>query len=244
MLLFVRNLGKKKNPLYLFFQLFPLPTSSRSCPWQTCHQSFPLCFHLPAIFILVLAVLQGMAQAQHCFGLHGGAAKEPVQAGIFWLKTCLVKLKKKGKKVTSYNVYKVAENSHNAHQIEAWKVPIGGESWEWKVLLTQRLHSGAAAGTVLVRTGTTGTTLYSLHELKLQVHEVVSCALLTVPPALCDDPDELSLFLMSQKLLCRRGVEPGEGTVMLVTETAQASWPGQTGLLSPSPWWCPKQVFS
>lgn len=90
--------GKKKTPLYLLFQLFPLPTSSRGWPWETCHQSFPLCFHLPAIFILVLALLQGMAQAQHCFSLPCSAAKEPVQAGIFWLKTCLVKLKKEGEK--------------------------------------------------------------------------------------------------------------------------------------------------
>lgn len=75
------------------------------------------------------------------------------------------KNKEEGKKVISYNVYKVAENSHNPHQIEAWKLSVGGESWEWKVLLTQRLHSGAAAGAGLVQTGTTGTTLFSLHEL-------------------------------------------------------------------------------
>lgn len=45
-LLFVCNLGKKKQnktknhpelSLYLLYQLFPLPTSSRGWPWETCH---------------------------------------------------------------------------------------------------------------------------------------------------------------------------------------------------------------
>lgn len=48
LLLFVCNLGKKKKrkkptknhpelSLYLLYQLFPLPTSSRGWPWETCH---------------------------------------------------------------------------------------------------------------------------------------------------------------------------------------------------------------
>lgn len=97
-------------------------------------------------------------------------------------------------------------------------MPIGGESWEWKVLLTQRLHSGAAAEEGV---GTNrphwNNFVFIAEALRLQVHEVVfvSCPLFTVPPALCGDPDELSLFLVSQKPLSRRGVEAGEGTVML-----------------------------
>lgn len=65
-----------------------------------------------------------------------------------------------------------------------------------------------------------------------------------VLPVLCDDPDELSLFLVSQKAQPRKGVEAGEGTVMLVTGPAQASWPGRLVFSLPHLGSAQREVFS
>lgn len=66
---------------------------------------FPLPFHLPAISMLPLALLQGMAPAQRCCGLPHGAAGEPVWAGSFCSKTCVFKLKKEKKKKSPHRMF-------------------------------------------------------------------------------------------------------------------------------------------